>query len=211
MPRAGLSRDAVVALGVACVEEAGVTGLTDLTLAAVAGRAGVAVPSLYKHVGGLPDLRQAITLVAVRRLAGTIEEALATDPLPGGSTSTTPADDGAPSPLARVAHAVRDHALRHPGLYGATQSPALLAGDGPDGAALVAESRRTVDLVGLAVARSGAVRADDEHLVHTVRTVRAALHGFVLLELSGGFGLPEDVDRSFAHLVDVLQRGLAAP
>jgi len=45
--------------------------------------------------------------------------------------------------------------------------------------------------------------------VHAVRTVRSAVHGFVMLELAGGFGLPEDVDASFAHLVRVLEAGLA--
>ncbi|MBC7292125.1 MAG: WHG domain-containing protein [Actinotalea sp.] len=203
MPRAGLNRDAVVALGVACVEDGGVTAFTDLTLAAVAARAGVAVPSLYKHVGGLPDLRQGVALVAVRRLAAVLEAALA-DPAADGAQEGSAQADGGPSPLARVAHAVRDHARARPGLYAATQAPALLAGDGPDTAALAAESRHVVDLVGRAVPRT---TDDDAARVHAVRAVRAALHGFLVLEMTGGFGLPEDVDASFAHLVRVLERG----
>jgi len=43
-----------------------------------------------------------------------------------------------------------------------------------------------------------------------VRAVRAALHGFVVLELDGGFGLPDDVDQSFRFLVDALIRSLTA-
>jgi hypothetical protein len=34
------------------------------------------------------------------------------------------------------------------------------------------------------------------------------LHGFVALERSGGFGLPEDTDKSFATAVDMLIAGL---
>jgi hypothetical protein len=36
------------------------------------------------------------------------------------------------------------------------------------------------------------------------------LHGFVSLEASGGFGLPDDVDESFETLIDVLVAGLLA-
>jgi len=41
-----------------------------------------------------------------------------------------------------------------------------------------------------------------------VRVVRSALHGFVALELNGGFGMSLDLDESFDRLVDVLARGL---
>jgi hypothetical protein len=37
------------------------------------------------------------------------------------------------------------------------------------------------------------------------------VHGFVVLEAGGGFGLPEDLDESFRHLVDVVIAGLHAP
>ena len=39
--------------------------------------------------------------------------------------------------------------------------------------------------------------------------VHAALHGFVALEAAGGFGMPQDVDRSFAGLVTGLDAALA--
>ena len=51
------------------VDDGGPTGYADLTLAAVAARAGVAVPSLYKHVDGLPGLRRDVALVCVQELA----------------------------------------------------------------------------------------------------------------------------------------------
>ncbi len=40
--------------------------------------------------------------------------------------------------------------------------------------------------------------------IDATRALRAALHGFVTLEAVGGFGLPRDVDRSFARLVQIL-------
>jgi hypothetical protein len=39
--------------------------------------------------------------------------------------------------------------------------------------------------------------------------VRAALHGFVTLESSAGFGLPLSLDESFERLVAMLDRGLS--
>ena len=49
---------------------------------------------------------------------------------------------------------------------------------------------------------------DEDETVHATRAVRSALHGFVTLEGAGGFGLPQDVDESYARLVDLLDSGL---
>jgi hypothetical protein len=40
--------------------------------------------------------------------------------------------------------------------------------------------------------------------VDATRALRSALHGFVVLENDGGFGLPRDVDRSFDQMVAAL-------
>jgi hypothetical protein len=51
--------------------------------------------------------------------------------------------------------------------------------------------------------------------VHALRVVRAALHGFVLLEAAGQFGLRASIDQSFERLVDALapivKRSSASP
>jgi hypothetical protein len=39
---------------------------------------------------------------------------------------------------------------------------------------------------------------------------RSAIHGFVALEAGGGFGMPDDVDRSFEALLDMLVAGVRA-
>ena len=49
---------------------------------------------------------------------------------------------------------------------------------------------------------------EGDDAIHAVRIVRAALHGFAALETGEGFGIPLDVDDTFARLVDVLDRGL---
>jgi AcrR family transcriptional regulator len=50
--------------------------------------------------------------------------------------------------------------------------------------------------------------ADDQR-VHAMRTIRSALHGFVILEASGQFQFQEAADDSFQWMVDGLILGLA--
>lgn len=191
MPRAGLNRAAVVDLAQAVADDAGAGGFDALTLAAVAARAGVAVPSLYKHVEGLPDLRREVALRAVEDFTAGVHEAFA---------AGTPSDA-----LRTAARAVRSYALRRPARYAAVQEAPSL-GDLPDGR-LSAASAQAVVVLAEALGGAPAAPGSDEQ-VHLVRVVRAAVHGFVDLELRGGFGLPVNRDASFEHLLDVLARGL---
>ncbi|MDH2442518.1 TetR-like C-terminal domain-containing protein [Amnibacterium sp. CER49] len=190
MARAGLSRDAVVDLAVRLIDEA--PGSADrLTLAAVAAEAGVAVPSLYKHITSLADLRRAVALVALRELVRR-------------SAAATVGRSG-PDALRALGTAIRAYAREHPGLYSAAQvSPEA---DDPASAELAAAALDAVELVA-AVLRGFAL--PETRLVDAVRVVRSAVHGFVLLERAHGFGMPEDVDRSFDALLTVLVDGVAA-
>ena len=75
--------------------------------------------------------------------------------------------------------------------------------DDPDAAAVREAGARSVRVISEAMAAAGA-----DTSVDAVRSFRAALHGFVRLELDGGFGMPDDVDASFDHLVGLLVDGL---
>ena len=177
MPRAGLSRPAVVA---AAAELADEVGWERLTLAALAGRVGVRLPSLYKHIDSLDGLRRDIAVLAVTELGAAVSDAAVGRA--GG--------DG----LRAVAGAYRGYAQRHPGRYAATvRAPAA---DDAEHTAAAETVLRVVWAVlgGYSLAGSDAIDA--------TRALRAALHGFVTLEAGGGFGLPQDVDRSFDRLVD---------
>ena len=213
MPRAGLTRDAVVDLALAVVDEGGPDGFARLGLSAVAHRAGVAVPSLYKHVDGLPALRTEVARRCVDELTAVLEGALTSIDRAhpdGGAQDRTGAGlvgthrDGAPHPgadaraLRALVDATRKYALAHPGRYRAVQ--------GAEAAALGPSSARPALLVAGAVERLG---APPDRWVDQVRAVRAAVHGFVELELAGGFGMPEDIDASFRYLVDALVAGLS--
>ncbi|KQR12243.1 TetR-like C-terminal domain-containing protein [Cellulomonas sp. Leaf334] len=189
MPRAGLDRAAVVALALAVVDDGGSTGFADLTLAAVAARAGVAVPSLYKHVAGLPALRREVALVCIEQY--------------GMALRAVRAEHSGAELLPAMARSIRHLARRSPGRYGAVQGAAWV--HDPDAQAVRDASVRVVDELGDAVTALG---VPPERRIDAVRAVRAAVHGFVVLELDGGFGMPDDVDVSFDFLVAGLVGGL---
>ncbi|MDQ0371938.1 TetR/AcrR family transcriptional regulator [Cellulomonas humilata] len=189
MPRAGLDRAAVVDLALAVVDDGGTTGFANLTLAAVAARAGVAVPSLYKHVAGLPALRREVALVCIEEYADALQAVRADH----SGTDLVPA----------MARAIRDLARRSPGRYQAVQGAAWV--HDPDAHAVREASIRVVEGIADAVAALG---VPDDRRIDAVRAVRAAVHGFVVLELDGGFGMPDDVDASFDFLVAGLVGGL---
>lgn len=185
MPRAGLDTEAVVG---AAEELADANGLETITLAALARQLGVRPPSLYAHVTGLPDLRRRLAACGARQLAAAMQTAAA-----GRARGDA---------LAAVADAYRSYAREHPGSYAALQR----APD-PDDAETRDAGAQAVDVV-LAVLRGYGLESDDA--IHATRIIRAALHGFVSLEAGGGFGLPLDVDETFARLTRLLDQGLAA-
>ncbi len=186
MPRAGLSRAAVVT---AAAELADAGGYERLTLAAVAQRFGVKLPSLYKHVGGVEDLQRGVALLAVQELGAVLSSAAV-----GRSGGDA---------LRATGRAYRRYALAHPGRYAAT----VRAPDPQDPDHLAAAG----SVAGTVFAVLSGLGIRDEDLVPAARTVRSALHGFVALEAAGGFGLPQDVDDSFESLLDALERGLRRP
>ena len=188
MPRAGLTREAVTSVAIDLVDDGGTAGFDRLTLAAVAGRAGVAVPSLYKHVSSLDDLRRLVATASVAELTRVL--AAATIGRAG------------PDAVRAAADAIRSFAHQHPGRYAATQ---VAPSSDPADAQLVARADETLTV--LAGVMRGFGLPDDE-LVDAIRMLRSAVHGFITLELGGGFGLPDDLDRSYAVLIDGVIAGV---
>lgn len=169
MPRAGLSPELVAAQAARIADE---VGFDHLTLARVAERFGVAVPSLYKHVPGLPALRRAVSMLAIRELAEALAPAQERDGRDG---------------LRSLAAAYRGYAKAHPGRYAATlRAPSAEDVEGR------AATRAVLDVVFSVLAGYGLTGPD---AVDATRALRAGLHGFLALEAVGGFGMPQDVDR----------------
>ena len=184
MPRAGLTPDLVVAEAASLVDE---SGAARLTLAAVAKRVGVALPSLYKHVDGLEDLHGRLAVLAARELGEVLRRA---------ATGRAGADA-----LRAMAEAYRGYAHRRPGRY------QYLLRARPEDPRYAAASSEVLDVL-LGVFEGYGVHGADA--VDAARFLRSTLHGFVSLEAAGGFGIPRSVDRSFERLVGSVDRALAS-
>jgi len=160
----------------------------ELTLAMVAQRLGVRAPSLYNHVAGLDDLRHAVALLGLRELEARIARA-----------AIGKAGDDA---LRAVAAAYRDFARERPGLY-----PFTLRAPEPDDQSRQCAAEDILTILRLVLEPYGLTPEDT---IHAIRALRSLLHGFVSLELAGGFGMPVDLDQSFARMVDGYIAGLRA-
>jgi AcrR family transcriptional regulator len=180
----GLTRERVVAEAAAVADE---TGFDRLSLATVAKRLGVSLPALYKHVASLDSLRRDVTVLAVRELAAALGQAAI-----GRSRREA---------LYAIADAYRGYAQAHPG-----RSAASVPAPDPADAEHLAAAQAAVGVVAAVVAGYG-ITGDDT--IHAIRAVRAVLHGFATLETSGGFGLAQSVDETFARLVDSLDTTFA--
>jgi len=161
-------------------------GLAAVTLARVAEALGVRAPSLYNHVDGLPGMLRMLTLLSLEELTDAIRDAAV-----GRSGAEA---------LGAVAHAYRAYAQEHPGRYAST-----IRAPTPDDPELVAAGMRAVEVI---VAVLGAWGFTGDEVLHRVRIVRSALHGFASIEAEGGFGLPLSLDESFELMVQTLVAGL---
>jgi AcrR family transcriptional regulator len=182
MPRAGLTTDAVVDLALALVDE---KGLDALSLAAVADRAGVATPSLYKHVGSLADLRDLMAIRIFRQVTGMV-----TAVVMGRSR-----DDA----VTALMHVYRQYVLANPGRY------ALMPLDPLRREGMVEAAG---ELLAVFVAVMRGYGLDDEASTHAIRRMRAAVHGFADIEAGGGFGQPENIETTYEGVIAMFLRSL---
>ena len=184
MPRAGLTSDVVVDGAAQLVDE---SGSERLTLSELAKRFGVAQPSLYKHVQGLDDLNRLLAVRVIGEVAETMRRA---------TTGKAGADA-----VSALADAYRAYALAHPGRY-----PYILRAPAPGEALLAAAATEILSIFDDVFAGFGITGTD---AIDATRFVRSALHGFVSLELGGGFGMPYSADNSFRRLVAATNRALS--
>jgi AcrR family transcriptional regulator len=183
MSKYRLNHDVVVSEAVKLVNERGTDALS---LAEVAARFRVRTPSLYNHVESLDGLRRDLSLFALRKLAEQVQSACTG--LAGREA------------LNAVADAYRGFAQANPGLY-----PLTLRVVDPDDEELYNAGEQ---LLGLLLAALRGYKLEGDEAIHAARAVHSALHGFVLLEGSGGFGKPLNLDSSYAALVEMLDRGI---
>ena len=198
-PHPKLSRDAIVNAALTYLDREGWDALTVNALATALGTKG---PSLYNHVESLDDLRRAVRM----RVVDDILQML----------NTVGAGRIRDDAVMAMASAYRSYAHHHPGRYSAfTRMP--LGGDDPE---FTAASHAAAAPVISVLASYG---LDGEDAFYAALEFWAALHGFVLLEMTGvmdvGLGggeigpvggpLKVDTDAVFADMVLRLATGMA--
>jgi AcrR family transcriptional regulator len=180
---ARLSRDSTVNAALTFLDR---EGWDALTINALATQLGTKGPSMYNHVHSLDDLRRTVRM----RVVGDIIEMLNT--VGQGRTR----DDA----VTAMASAYRSYAHHHPGRYSAfTRMP--LGGDDPE----FTEATRAAAAPVISVLASYGL--DGEAAFHAALEFWSAMHGFVLLEMTGAMtGI--DTDAVFTDMVMRLATGM---
>lgn len=185
-PRSNLTKQIVVQ---AAADLINTEGLEALSLGRLAKNLGIRTPSLYNHVDGLPGLMRELSILNAHKLAERLNDAAV-----GQSGAEL---------VRAVMQAMRAYIKEYPGLYLSTVRASGTHEDVDE--ELQQEEARSVN-VGLAVMASFGL--EGEEAIHAVRGLRSVVHGFATLEISGGFGLPLELDESFDRLVDLFITGL---
>ncbi|ONK13417.1 TetR/AcrR family transcriptional regulator [Streptomyces sp. MP131-18] len=179
MVRAGLTRERLIRAGAELADE---VGFAEVTVSALARRFEVKVASLYSHVKSSHDLKTGIALFALAELADRGSAALA--------------GRAGKDALAALANVYRDYATEHPGRYAAAQlrlDPATAAASaGGRHAQMTRAILRGYDLT-------------EPDQTHAVRLLGSVFHGYVSLELGGGFShSAPDTGETWSRIVDAL-------
>ncbi|KIU18500.1 TetR/AcrR family transcriptional regulator [Mycolicibacterium llatzerense] len=178
-----LSRDSIVAAALTFLDR---EGWDSLTINALANQLGTKGPSLYNHVQSLDDLRRTVRMRVIDDIIGMLNTV-------GEGRSR---DDA----VMAMASAYRSYAHHHPGRYSAfTRMP--LGGDDPEYTAA------THAAAGPVIAVLASYGLDGENAFYAALEFWSALHGFVLLEMTGVMD-GVDTDAVFTDMVVRLARGM---
>src|SRR6266567_4840535 len=182
--RAGLDQEAVVEAAAKLVDE---EGIEQLSLGRLAERLGIRTPSLYNHVAGLPGLKHDLALYCLRDVLNHLLHSTI-----GKSRAEA---------IFAFANAYRAYARKTPGRYALT----LQAPD-PGDRELQAVAQQIIE-VALVILEP--YKLSEEEAIHAIRGLRSIVHGFISLEVAGGFGMPVDLDASFHWLINLFITGLS--
>jgi AcrR family transcriptional regulator len=161
-------------------------GFAALSLAQIASQTGVKVPSLYNYVTGIDDVRRALaTRGAQAILAVAVHVAVGRA---GGDA------------IMAVALAYRTYIVHNPGVYTAT-----IQIDNSD----LAFQHANTELLQVLTQILAPYQLSEQDLIHALRGLRSLVHGFATLEISGGFGMPVDLDVSFVQMVQTFIEGIS--
>ncbi|WP_420643518.1 TetR/AcrR family transcriptional regulator [Candidatus Leptofilum sp.] len=178
-----LTKEKVVQKAVELANQLG--DVHQLKLKDLAAALNIKVPSLYNHIEGTDGLVYALRVHALLVLDEQLRDAMA------GKIGS--------EALWAAAQCYRTFAHANPGIY------QLVI---PAGAADSEIERLGWNTISLMLLVLGSFGLEGEEALHVVRGFRSLLHGFVSLELAGGFGLDLDLDESFYRFFKAYLDGL---
>lgn len=155
----------------------------------VARELGIQPPSLYNHIAGNEALRRAVIAEGYRRALNFVIQQVA-------------AIDEPILALKIAAHALRRFAQDNPTLYAVTTSHQFRL-DHPEFA------KNIERMLEFYTTMLKPFDLNSDEVVHTIRMLHAAIHGFIQAEQAGLFVFPQSVDESYERMINTLIDGLA--
>jgi AcrR family transcriptional regulator len=182
---ARLSREIIVNSALTFLDR---EGWDALTINALATQLGTKGPSLYNHVDSLEDLRRTVRMRVIDDIITMLARV----------AEGRVGDDA----VLVMAGAYRSYAHHHPGRYSAFTRMPLSGGDDPEFTAATRGAAAPV----MAVLSSYGL--DIEHAFYAALEFWSAMHGFVLLEMTGVMDDIVDTDTVFSDMVLRLAAGM---
>lgn len=183
MPRAGVNKEKIFILAEKLSDE---KGYENISMALLATELGIKTPSLYKHVKNLEEIQEYLAEKGLFLLRMKLEPSCR-----GNGNSA----------LSGMAKEYRNFAIERPGLYAAFQKTHVNRSP-----KVQKEAKLLLDLIFSVLVLLPVKKKD---LIPAARALRSALHGFIALELAGGFGMPIDIEDSFDFMIKSFIRGVS--
>ena len=183
MPRTGLSKEEIIEKAAELANE---KGLQYLTVTTLSDYLGIKKPSLYNHVKTIDDVHRKLMIYGWKKVS---EEVVA------GIDSDDPKEN-----IANFGRAFHKFALENPGIFEAM----LWYNKYLDESLLEA----TEGLYSFFFRQTDSMGIERDVANHLLRTYRAFLEGFVMLQIHNSFGNPISIDESLEISMNVLIAGM---
>lgn len=183
MPRTGLSKDDITEVAVKLANE---NGLSYLSITTLAEALGIKKPSLYNHMKSIDDVLRDIMIYGWKKVSYELTADI---------TGKDPREN-----LRIYATRIYEYSIANPGVFEAMlwynkySDPELL--DATEG------------LYNFFFAQTDSLFITREIANHLLRTYRAFLEGFIMLEIHNAFGNPISIQDSFRISLEVLLKGM---
>ena len=171
-----MNKQEIISLSVKIVNK---EGLQALTMARLARDFKVKPPSVYKHIRNIHDVYDELGIICLEALIRLIQENVF------GLSG-----DAAVFELAR---SFRKYGKKNPGLYQAMQLTHVKRS--------ARFQKSAAALMGLLSRLIASYHVTGENQVHAIRLFRCILHGFIDLEIQQGFGLEQNLEKSFTMAI----------